>query len=84
MELLLGLLTASAIAGGLVLRFWHQQDRVARLRDRTRLKGIESQLATMRAALRIQLAEHAAREQMHSDDLFANPIIHEEPEQWQR
>lgn len=83
MELLLGLLIGSVVAGGLVVRFWHQQDRIARIRDRARLKTIEGQMATMRAMLRIQLAEHAARQQMHHD-VFANSTLHEEPDQWQR
>jgi hypothetical protein len=83
MELLLGLLIAFVVAGGLVIRYWHQQGQVARLRDRARLKVIEGQMATLRASLRIQIAEHAARRQMQQN-LFANSTIHEEPEQWQR
>lgn len=81
MELLLGLLIASVIAGGLVLRYFHQQDHVARNRDRARLKVIEGQMATMRAGLRIQIAEHLARQQMQREDVFSNSTLHEEPGQ---
>lgn len=83
MELLLGLLIGSVVAGGLVVRFWHQQGQVARIRDRARLKAIEGQMATMRTMLRIQLAEHVTRQRMQQD-VFANSTLHEEPDQWQR
>jgi hypothetical protein len=38
----------------------------------------------MRAALRIQLAEHATRQRLHSDDLFANSTLQEEPDLWRQ
>jgi Tfp pilus assembly protein PilW len=81
MELLLGLLIGSVVAGGLVLRYWHQQDRIARIRDRARLKVIEGQMAALRVALRIQVAEHVVRQRMqpmHGDDVFRNSTNHEE------
>jgi len=81
MELLLGMLIASVIGGGLVLKHWHRQNQLARIRDRARLRVIEGQLATLRAALRIQVAEHAVRQRMqamHGDDVFRNSTSHEE------
>lgn len=84
MGLLLGLLIASVIAGGLVLKHLHRQDHVAWIKDRARLKVIEGQMAALRAALRISAAEHAVRRQVHSDSVFANSTLHEEPNEWRR
>ena len=78
MELLLGMLIAATIAGGLVLKHWHRQNQLARIRDRARLRVIEGQLATLRAALRIQVAEHLARQRIRRNDLFRNSTEHEE------
>ena len=78
MALLLGLLTASAAGGGLVLRHWHRQDPAARIRDRARLTVVEGQLAVLRAALRITAAEHAARRRLRCGDLFADSPEREE------
>ena len=74
-----------SIPVGLWLTRWQRQDRVDRLRDQARLKVIETQMAAMRATLRIQAAEHIVRQRMHydADNPFANSTIHEEPEEWQ-
>lgn len=73
MNFLLGLLIASLIAGGLVVRQWHQRDRLTQLREQARLRAIEGQLAALKATLRISVAEHAARQAMSRDDMSATP-----------
>jgi hypothetical protein len=82
MSFLLGLLIAGSIAGALTIRHWHQRDQLTRLRDQARLKVIEGQLAGLRAALRIGVAEQAARQAMHDElrrtDLYRNSTEHEE------
>lgn len=87
MDTLIAVLVMSAItvAGGLWFSGRWRQDRVARLRDQARLKVIEAQMAAMRAALRIQAAEHLARQRMRSDadGSFTDSTIHEGPEEWQ-
>ena len=79
-------LLVSATVGGLVLRrSWQQQHR-DRLRDQSRLKVIEAQMAGLRAALRIQAAEHVARQRIHTthNEVFRNSTVHEEPDEWRR
>ena len=68
MAFLLGLLIAGVIAGGLVLRHWHQAAQTNRLRDQARLRVIEGQLAGLQATLRIGVAEQATRHAMRRDD----------------
>jgi hypothetical protein len=83
---LLTLVAAMAALGLLVWR-WLKQVQVQRLRDRARLKAIEGQLAGLRAALRIQVAERVARQWMQSDPHVASPLahstVHDGPEAWQ-
>lgn len=73
--LLVGLLT-----GAWLIRQQHRRARVQRIRDQARLKVVESQLAALRAALRISVAEHVVRRAMamQSRDPFANRTNHEE------
>jgi uncharacterized protein HemX len=54
------LLAAVVVGGGLFVDKWRQE----RSRDQARLRFIEGQMATLKAALRIQVAEHVARRQM--------------------
>ena len=64
-----------SIPAGLWFARWQRHARIERLRDQARLKVIEAQMAAMRAALRIQAAEHVARQQMrrvYADDSSAN------------
>ena len=70
---------------GLPTGFWlvrrqHRRARVQRIRDQARLKVVESQIAALRAALRISVAEHVVRRAMAmpSRDPFANCTDHEE------
>jgi hypothetical protein len=82
MGILIALLVVAAIVGGLVVRHWHQQEQLNRLRDRARLRIIEGQLAALRAGLRIGMAEHAARQALGDElrrlDVFRNSTDHEE------
>jgi hypothetical protein len=82
MGVLMGLLVAGVIAGGLVVRHWHRYDRIARLRDQARLRVIEGQLAALRAALRIGASEHetrqALRDELRQVDFYRNSTEHEE------
>lgn len=81
--LVLALVTGAAIVG-LVRRSWRRR-QAERLREQARIQVIESQMAGLRAALRISMAEHNTRKRMHQvhdRDVFANSTLHEEPEQW--
>lgn len=73
---------------GLVLSWWiARQEQRNRRRDQARLQVLESQVAGMRAVLRIKAAEYRTRQRMrslHSRSVYANPTIHEEPELWRR
>lgn len=84
MDFLIGLLIAFGIAGALVVVQWRHQDQLNRMRDRAKLRAVESQMYALRASLRITQAEHRTRQRMQaeSQDVFANPTTHEEPEQW--
>ena len=64
-----------------------RRERIERLRDRARIRVIEGQMTMLRAALRLNAAEQAARRRMHAlheRDVFANSTIHEEPDEWRR
>jgi hypothetical protein len=82
--LILALVVVGTV-GALVFRqSWHKE-RIERLRDQARLKVIEGQMTMLRTALRINVAEQAARRrmhQLHERDMFANSTAHEEPEAW--
>lgn len=82
------LLGLALIASVWVLWRWLKRERIERSRDRARLHVIEGQLAAMRAALRITVAEHAVRRAMAmpSGDPFENRTDHEEyrPETWRQ
>jgi hypothetical protein len=87
MGFLFVVLAVGVMIGGLMVRRVWQRQRREQLRDRARLKVIETQMAGLRAALRIGMAEHTARRrmhQLHDRDPFANSTLHEEPEQWRR
>lgn len=87
MPLLLALVVGSVVTGGLVLRHWHRQGRTARRRNNARLHAIAGQLAALRAALRIQVAEHVARQRMQtlrSERQLTPSTLHEKPEWWWR
>lgn len=73
--LLVGLLTGTCL-----IRRQYRRARVQRVRDQARLKVVENQIAALRAALRISVAEHLARRAMamQSRDPFANCTDHEE------
>ena len=79
---LIGLLVAGTVTGGLMVTRWRRQEQTDRLRDRARLRDIEGQLAGLRAALRIGVAEHAARQALRDElervDVFRNSTEHEE------
>jgi hypothetical protein len=84
MTFLVGLLIAFAVAGSLVVVQWRYQDQLNRMRDRAKLRAVESQMRALRASLRITQAEHRTRQRMQAEaqDVFANPTTHEEPEEW--
>lgn len=54
------LATMAIVSGGLAL-CGLRRDRVERLRDQARLRVVEGQIATLRALLRIEAAEHVVR-----------------------
>jgi hypothetical protein len=60
MALLILLATVAVLGSGLTIRGL-RRERVARLRDEARLRVIEGQMATLRALLRIEAAEHLIR-----------------------
>jgi hypothetical protein len=66
MGFLVGLLLAGVIVGGLA-PWWYRQQQVQQLRNQAQLHAIEGQLAAFRAALRLQVAEHLVRQQMHDE-----------------
>lgn len=70
-------IAAAVVIGGLWLA---RRDRMDRLRDQARLKVIEAQMAAMRAALRIQAAEHITRQRMqyYADDPLDHSTAYEE------
>lgn len=72
---IVGLLT-----GTWLTRRQYRRARVQRIRDQARLKVVESQIAALRAALRISIAKHVVRRAMamQSRDPFANHTDHEE------
>jgi hypothetical protein len=72
--LVLGLLAAVLVAGILAWR-WCQRERIDRLRDQTRLRAVEGQIAALRAMLRINVAEHDVRRQMHDRFMQANGTV---------
>jgi hypothetical protein len=87
MSYLIIILLVGATVGGLMVRRSWRRQRLEQLRDQARLKVIETQMAGLRAALRINAAEHATRRRMHTmydRDVFSNPTLHEEPEAWRR
>jgi hypothetical protein len=73
--LLVGLTTS-----GWLVRRRYRRARIERIRDEARLRVVENQLAAMRAALRISVAEHVVRRAMamQGRDLFENRTDHEE------
>lgn len=79
------LVVAFMVSGSYAWR-WIKTARAERGRDQARLRIIEGQLATLRAVLRIGQAEYLTRQRMQAEvyrcDVFANPTVHEEPEQW--
>jgi hypothetical protein len=82
--LVIGLMVVGTV-GALGFRRSWQREHIQRLRDQARLKAIESQMAGLRAALRISAAEQATRRRMHTaynSNVFANSTAHEEPETW--
>ncbi len=81
----LGFALALLLLIGLVVGAWlakrqYQRSRVQRIRDQARLKAIEGQLAGLRAALRISVAEHTVRRAMamQGRDRFADRADHGE------
>jgi hypothetical protein len=60
MALLILLATVAVLGSGLTMRGL-RRERVERLRDQARLRVIEGQMATLRALLRIEAAEHVIR-----------------------
>jgi len=87
MDLLAIVLVVGVVIGGLMVRRSWRRQRLEQLRDQARLKVIETQMAGLRAALRINAAEHATRRRMHTmydRDVFTNSTLHEDPETWRR
>ena len=85
MDVLVGLLGLSLAASGLLLGRSHHRHAIERLRQQARLTAIEAQLAALRTTLRLQGAEHAIRRRMQAEarrDVFANPTIYQEPDEW--
>lgn len=72
------LLLVLLVAGSWLVRLRYQQAQLVRIREQARLKAIESQIAALRAALRISVAEHAIRRTMQARDVFRNQTDHEE------
>jgi hypothetical protein len=77
--LMLCLLMAVVMVGD-IIRQRHQRVRLQRIREQARLRAVESQVAALRAALRISVAEHVVRRAMATQgrDLFENRTDHEE------
>lgn len=73
---LLAIVAVSALSG-LWLAKWWRQDRIERLRDRARLQVIEAQMTGLRAALRIQAAEHRTRQRMQAEARTVEPVWYE-------
>lgn len=73
MGILVGLLLAAAVTGAWTARWLYRQLRLHQLRNQAQLRVIEAQLAGFRGALRIQVAEHVARQRMRDlmDEDFA-------------
>jgi hypothetical protein len=67
--LIVAIIVLAAIAGGSGLMYdaWRQGNAAERQRDQARLRLIEGQMATLQAALRIQVTEHRARQQMRAE-----------------
>lgn len=74
------LLFVGLLTGACLIRRQYQRARVQRIRDQARLRVVENQIAGLRAALRISVAEYMARRAMamQSGDPFANRTDHEE------
>ena len=64
MALLVGLLVAAIVVTGGLITKGLRRERVERLRDQARLRVIEGQMATLRALLRIEAAEHVIRDRL--------------------
>lgn len=84
MAIFIGLLGLVIGTTGLLAGRSHRRRVIERLRDQARLSVLESQLAAMRAALRIRGVEGATRRRMLSAqrDVFANPTTYQEPDEW--
>jgi hypothetical protein len=82
MTMLTVLALLAVVSGGFLTRHWLRAERVERVRDQARLRVIEGQMAALRAALWIGVAEHAARRRIQADlkasDLFAPEPNHED------
>jgi hypothetical protein len=59
------LLLVAVMAGGVTLWRWYRQYQIEHFRQQARLRVIEGQLATLRATLRIQTAEHYTKRRLH-------------------
>jgi uncharacterized membrane protein YciS (DUF1049 family) len=81
----LGIALTLLLFAGLVVGVWligrlYRRARVQRIRDQARLRVVENQIAALRVALRISVAEQVVRRAMArpSRDPFANRTDHEE------
>lgn len=74
------LLFVGLLSGTWLTRRQYRRARVQRIHDQARLRVVENQIAGLRAALRISVAEHVVRRAMamQSRDPFANHTDHEE------
>ena len=74
------LLVVGLLTGAWLLKRQYRRARVQRIRDQVRLKVVENQIAGLRAALRLSVAEHVIRQAMatQSRDPFTNRTDHEE------
>jgi len=82
MGFLIPILIIATMSGVLWLARRQRRNRLDQLREQARLKVVEAQMASMRAALRIQAAEYLARRRMqtYADDRdpYINSTAHEE------
>jgi cytochrome c-type biogenesis protein CcmH/NrfG len=81
--LIVAIVVLVAVAGGAGLMYdtWRQGHAAERQRDQARLRLIEGQMATLQAALRIQVAEHTAHQRMRATVIRPDSAEHGEASQ---
>ncbi len=66
MGVVVGLLLIAVVVGAWTARSLYQRQRLSQLRNQAQLQVIEAQLAGFRSVLRLQVAEHGARQRMRN------------------